>query len=700
MKTQDRERQIHRSTNARVRRPDLQGMRAVAVLAVFADHLFGWPSGGFVGVDVFFVLSGFFITGLLIRERTLTRSISFQDFYVRRVKRIVPSAVLVLVVTVAASYVLLPALRAKDTLIDGLYAALFVSNFRFEALGADYFQQGQPPSPLQHFWSLSIEEQFYFVWPAVLAFLFFLTKKVGRRGNTSVGLWTLFATMLVVVTASYSWATFLSAHDPNSAYFSTFTRAWELGVGALLAIAGPWFATIPSAIRPWLAWAGLAGVVASLFIINPTVQFPAPWAALPVLATALVVASFHGGKVRGMKLLTNPVASYIGDTSYTLYLWHWPVIVILESLVPRGPFYYGLTLGLVAGLTALTYRFFENPIRESDWLLEKPATDGNRLLKLRRSGWAIVGGLGAAAALLSILGINYFDKISAARAVAAESLSETQQIGKVDPCFGAPAMLNADCALRDPGVPLQPNVNDLAKDHFVGQCYRGEKAIARKEQFVKSCTYGYMGSDATRIAIIGDSHAAQIMPALLPILDANKWQLSTYLGTGCKWRLTPNSKPDPEDCPMEAVQKELLADPYDLVLTTSIRGGDVDGHVDAWVPVSAAGSKILALADSPANSEDSYACVTRFRLGRDQTGDCGTPRSVAFARPDPLIAAATLVPGTTLMDLTPYYCRGDRCPSVIGNVIVYRDVKGHVSATFARTLAPAIEDGIRRALGE
>ena len=139
-----------------------------AVLAVFADHLFDWPSGGFVGVDVFFVLSGFFITGLLIRERTTTRKLSFQHFYVRRVKRILPSAVLVLIVTVVGSYLLFPAIRAKETLVDALYAAVFAANFRFEAVGTDYFQEGQPPSPLQHYWSLSIEEQFYFVWPVVL----------------------------------------------------------------------------------------------------------------------------------------------------------------------------------------------------------------------------------------------------------------------------------------------------------------------------------------------------------------------------------------------------------------------------------------------------------------------------------------------------------------------------------------------------
>jgi peptidoglycan/LPS O-acetylase OafA/YrhL len=310
------------------RRPDLQGMRAVAVLAVFSNHLFNWPSGGFVGVDVFFVLSGFFITGLLIRKRTSTGKLSFRHFYIRRVKRIVPSAVLVLTATVIGSYLLFPAIRARETLVDALYASVFAANYHDVATGADYFQKGQPPSPLLHFWSLSIEEQFYFVWPASLVVIFGLTGRFWS-GNARGQQCGLFGATALVVVGSFLWALLLSADDPNRAYFSTFTRGWELGVGALVAIAGPWLARIPSAVRPGLAYGGLAGVVLSLLVIGSTVQFPAPWAVLPVLSTALVIASFHGVEVRSLFPLTNSAARYFGDTSYTLYLWHWPVSILL-----------------------------------------------------------------------------------------------------------------------------------------------------------------------------------------------------------------------------------------------------------------------------------------------------------------------------------------------------------------------------------
>jgi peptidoglycan/LPS O-acetylase OafA/YrhL len=680
------------------RRSDLQGMRAVAVLAVFGDHLFDWPSSGFVGVDVFFVLSGFFITGLLIRERITTGKLSFQQFYVRRVKRILPSAVLVLAATVIGSYLLFPAMRAKETLVDALYAAVFAANFHFEAVGAEYFQQGQPPSPLQHYWSLSIEEQFYFVWPVVLVLIFALTRGFRPRENRWARQWGLFGAMAVVVAASFGWAMILSADDPNRAYFSTFTRVWELGVGALVAIAGRWLVHLPSAIRPVLAYLGVAGVLGSLFLINTTDPFPAPWAAWPVLSTALVVASFHGAEVRGMAPLTNPVARYLGDTSYTLYLWHWPVTILLLTVMPKGPWFYGIALALALGLTAVTYHFYEDPIRKSDWLLNKPHSKNRRKPTLTPSRWAVIGVLMVLVIVLSILGIRRDELSHLSQDDYQSDVADLMApVLQTNPCLGAPAMLTSGCVLWNPDVPLKPSIAGLAEEtrravklsHGAYECFR-----RRTEKVVKPCIYGYRGEDATRIALVGDSHAAAIIPALWPVLVANKWQLTTYVGEGCQWRMSPW-------CPIAEIQQQLLAHHYDVVLTTSFRktAGDARDFQQTWAPIAAAGSRIAVLLDNPSVSEDFLDCLTRVNLVGHKTGDCSTSREEAFAYPDPLIAAADLMPGATLIDLTPYYCTADRCPSVIGNVIVYRDTEAHLSESFARTLAPAIEKEVRRALG-
>lgn len=673
------------------RRQDLQGMRALAVLAVVADHLFEWPSGGFVGVDIFFVLSGFFITQLLIRERTTTRKLSFQNFYIRRVKRILPSALLVLTVTVIAAHFLFPAIRAKSTLVDALYAAVFAANIHFELIGTDYFQVGQPPSPIQHYWSLSIEEQFYFVWPALLVLIFALTRRMRLRGYRWARQWGLFGAMALVVVASFAWAMVVSAHDPNSAYFSTFTRVWELGTGALVAIAGVWLTRLPDAIRPALAYVGLAGVLASLFVIDATVQFPAPWAALPVLSTALVVASFQGAVVRHMYPLTNPVARYIGDTSYTLYLWHWPVIILLLAVLPKGMAFNGIALALAAGLTAITYRFYENPIRQSGWLTADEDDKSHRP-KISRTGWGFAAILAVAAVVGSLFSIQFNEKVARTSQADQQLIvsSDAAPAQVVDPCFGASAMVTTGCALRNPSVPLQPTIDQFADDtQGAYSCFRlaGEP--------LKSCTVGYSGEGATRIAIVGDSHAAMLLPPLAQFLTANKWELTTYVGWGCEWQI-----PAVGDCPIDEIQADLLKQPYDLVITTSARKfGSVAEMQRAWAPVAAAGSRIAVFADNPSVSPESIACLTRVSAGGDHTGDCGTPIAEAFARPDPLLKVVPLVPGATLIDLTRYYCTANRCPTVIGNVIVYRDtVAGHLTATYAKTLGPVIVDSIKGVL--
>lgn len=651
---------------------------------------------------MFFVLSGFFITGLLIRERTKTHKLSFRAFYTRRVKRILPSALLVLVVTVIGAYLLFPATRARTTLVDALYAALFGANFRFEAVGADYFQQGQPPSPIQHYWSLSIEEQFYFVWPMLLVGLFAVTRRHRKRGNTWVRQWGLFAGMALIVASSFGWAFHLSVADPNAAYFSTFTRVWELGVGALLAIASPWLARIPTIIRPVLAYLGLLGVAASLFVIDSATRWPAPWAALPVLSTALVVASFHDAPLRGMRILDNPVARWLGDTSYTLYLWHWPVIILLLAVVPRGPVFYGVAVGIALILTAVTYQFYEDPIRKSGWLLDREKSS-RRMLWMPASVWAGIGAFTAAVAVIAILAIGHFSAVEQVARQSQQSeanstpMVATQKKLQSDPCFGARAMMTPGCVLHVSGTPLQPSIDDFAQDtaDVLSNCYR-QKGQAR----LQPCVYGYEGPDATRIALVGDSHAASLIPGLWPILGPNKWQLTTYVGNSCQLADSQGTGCEEQ---MEQVKADLVAHPYSLVLVTNFNQSlSPQSYEKAWEPIAAAGSRIAVVVDNPRTSEEALACLTRV-LGEDHAGDCGTPRAQALPKPDPLIATAQLVPGTSVIDLTPYYCTADRCPSVIGNVIVYRDLNvdnSHITATYMSTLSGVIEDGIRRALGK
>ncbi|WP_433371929.1 acyltransferase family protein [Actinoplanes sp. CA-142083] len=329
-------------------RPDIEGLRAVAVAAVVLFHA-GVPGigGGYIGVDVFFVISGFLITSLMLREVATTGGLSLLRFYGRRARRILPASSVVLVTVILAGYHWLGFLRGDEIASDGRWAALFASNFNFAAQGVDYLESQAAPSPLQHFWSLAVEEQFYFVWPALLVLLIWL----GLRHLTP-------GVLAVAVAASLACSVWQSG--VTWSYFSPATRAWELGAGCLLALVAGRLSRIPAGLSSAMAGVGLAGIVVAALSFDDGTPFPGYAAALPVAATVLVLAG------RGDALLGVAPLRWLGKISYSLYLWHWPVLIIAGQAF--GPL-NGLTrTGLVllsVVLAIVTYVLVESPIRRS-----------------------------------------------------------------------------------------------------------------------------------------------------------------------------------------------------------------------------------------------------------------------------------------------------------------------------------------------
>ena len=334
----------------------------VAVLAVVAYHLWGWPQGGFVGIDVFFVISGFLVTDSLLRHTEQNGAVAFRDFYWNRVRRIVPVATVVLIATWGASVYVLPPPGAREVGIDALFAFFFVANWHFAVDGAGYLAAAQSVSPLQHFWVLSIEEQFYLIWPVLI----FVATLVVIRKAWSRTQWMLLAggIMAVVAAASLAWALYQSTASPAWAFYGTFTRVWELGIGAMLATAVAGLAKMPDLLRPLLSWAGLAVIVASLFVIGDTAAgFPAPWALLPVTGAAMIVAAGVGTEPRFQPLLRNRASTYLGDISFALYLVHWPVIIFLAMMMETSVYFSVCVLALSFGLAIACYHFIEIPMR-------------------------------------------------------------------------------------------------------------------------------------------------------------------------------------------------------------------------------------------------------------------------------------------------------------------------------------------------
>jgi peptidoglycan/LPS O-acetylase OafA/YrhL len=234
-----------------------------------------------------------------------------------------------------------------------------------------------PISPLGHFWSLSVEEQFYLVWPVLLIIVLAAVGRQLRRWSVEKILGVVLG---VIAAGSFSWAVIETAYDPYWAYFSTFTRAWELSVGALLAVAAKRIARTPVGARPALLYAGLAAIASSLFLIGPTSAFPGPWAALPVAGAAMVVAAGIGSQSRYAQALTNPVSVYIGKLSYSLYLWHLPVVILLGAVVARDSvWFYVIAIEAIAVLTLASFYLVENPVRQSTWLVPGSAQPGPQL---------------------------------------------------------------------------------------------------------------------------------------------------------------------------------------------------------------------------------------------------------------------------------------------------------------------------------
>ena len=363
---------VPKATAASVFRPDIQGLRAVAVAAVVSIHLFSYPSGGILGVDIFFVISGFLITSHLLREGETRGHISIVDFYKRRIRRIAPVASLVVVTTVVATVLTYRDHRVAVAL-DGVAALFFVSNWRFAVTDLDV---AQPTSPLHHYWSLAVEEQFYILWPLVVIGVLIVA---ARRFSWNPGRARLALGLIIglISCASFAFSMWETSVNPGLAFLSTFSRAWELGAGSLLAVASGTLSRLSPLARALSSWGGLALLVFCVFGISASWPTPGPWALPAVAATALVIS----GGIGGVRIwpLANPVARYVGDISYSLYVWHFPVIVLLLYVAKNERWVIGLiALPVSVALAACSYHWFENPIRRSAWLRPGGSTGAQR----------------------------------------------------------------------------------------------------------------------------------------------------------------------------------------------------------------------------------------------------------------------------------------------------------------------------------
>lgn len=702
-------------------RGDIEGMRAIAVLLVLAFHAgVAVLPGGFVGVDVFFVISGFLITTLLVRELREHGSISLVGFYGRRAKRLLPAAATVLIAVALLSYLILPAIRWPDIANDVLLSTVYGQNWRLANDSVDYLGQNEAPSPLQHFWSLAIEEQFYIFWPALLLVV---TLYARRRRQYAHGLLRgrarrdrnltpfLLVALALVIVSSLTFSIVYTNRNPGEAYFVTTTRVWELAVGAAVAVLAAHLTAMPRVLAAVLGWVGIAVVVASAFLIDSSTPFPGVAALAPVLGAAAVIASgVAAGRVGPGIVLGVPPMRWIGKLSYSLYLWHWPLIVIATYQLDGLTLTEGLLVVVLSFIPAyLSFRFIEEPARRARSFTEHPAKAVQFGLGLTAAGVAAGFALGsfsgppappAAATSRPILGVAGEDMRAAhAPQIGAMVLPKSPR--------GATIAEPVDRVDAITPNPLQ------ARSDFT-DCRAADTTSAE----LNVCTWGPEDSEV-RVAVIGDSHIQQWLPAITPLASERDWRVIAYTKASCPFTAAVveyDGKPY-ESCTAwnRNVQERLAEEEFDLVITSNLtrptigvdgeflQPGDpgpdglAAGFRKAWAPLVRADVPIVVIRDTPAPRFDMAECVSD---NLDSLTECAGDRDEWLAdRGEGQFQAVEGTSGVRLVDLNDAICPTEVCAPVIGGVLVYRDTD-HLTGTYAYSLAPRLIRAVDTVLKE
>ena len=669
-------------------RLDIQALRAAAVAGVVLYHL--WPhrlQGGFVGVDVFFVISGFLITKHLVSRPPRSFTDVF-DFWARLIKRLLPASLLVLTATAVATYFVGAASAWQNTGKQIVSSAVYMQNWILASDSVDYLASENAPTAVQHFWSLSVEEQFYFVWPAVIGLLVAIGIIISlRRFHVLlVGIGVIALLSLVI-------SIWLSIHDPARAYFVTPTRIWELAAGGLVAILFTKSAPNNGAVSAGLSWAGCIGIVSSFILISGDMAFPGYVALLPVVSTCLVIATHSESRLSPYRLMQLRPAQFVGNTSYSIYLWHWPLLVILPVVFGRLRWWHKFELiAAVLVLSALSMKWVENRFKRSVFFSTAPRT-------------FITGLVMMAIAASSGIGLQYsaYTKERASQSALERAFSDDS------PCLGARSITSNSndidaCPepsklLLDPATAKTDKPDAYADDCWARAPFTNERPI---------CHYG---DGKTRIALVGNSHAGHWLPALQDLAERNDWSIDTYLVDTCNPTdalIDLKSEEEAEGCHAygEWAKKKTADGGYDAIITSNRQVSPVQGFdLDDTVPTAAAGYRgflkdwntsgtpVIVLRDTPFPSRAGVNVPDC--IAKDGVNSCsGT--TADWHSIDPMAQAARELDlqTQTVVDPTDQLCPDGKCAAAIGGVIVYFD-GSHMTATYSKTLAPWLETKLR-----
>jgi len=616
--------------NSTVKITQIQGLRALAAILVTLFHA-KWVSGGFIGVDIFYVISGFLITGLLLREIDRSGTINFKEFYSRRFKRLLPTSFFVLAITAVVSWMLIPATMRTSLGRDVIAASLYVSNYLFAWWQADYQNLDATPSPVIHYWSLAVEEQFYLVWPLLILLFFTLSKYLKNR----MVLTYLVATITL---ASFIFSIYQTENSPIWAFYSLPTRAWELGLGALLVLVPP-FKT-----RKFIGLIGFVLLIISAFLFNESTPFPGLNAALPVIGTVLLIATINSWPPFLNDVANSRISQWLGEISYPLYLWHWPLLVLPSTYFARPLEVYERLLAIAATilLADLTHRFIEEPYRNKKIL---------PLLVYKKAAYVT----GISVFMGAVIMSTNSDKIDISGIKGAVSLAQ---------------------------IKARPQIYDDGCHANYAQTKSGK------------CEYGKLDSDKTMV-LYGDSHAAQWFPALIEIANRSGYKLISLTKSACpsvetvrrdqggfkmsrcvQWRENTIKRIqdiEPDVLIMSSFQ--YFAQPPQFNDRTQWWN---EGQRKLLNQVKNSSPHLIYITDTPHPTRDIPACLSNYSITECNTSERSKNLSI---------------PGFKVIDPNPWLC-SNVCPAVKDGVVAYRDAS-HISVDISLALIPRLTQALR-----
>jgi peptidoglycan/LPS O-acetylase OafA/YrhL len=628
-------------------RPDIEGLRAVAVALVVLYHA-GLPflRGGFIGVDIFFVLSGYLITSLLVKELNSTGGINLSRFYARRVRRLLPASTLVVVVVCLIEAIVASPVAQSGVLNAALSTMLYSSNIYFALTQQHYFSLGPAANPLLHTWSLGVEEQFYFVWPIFLLLLARVFQTMGNRISVIAGL----------TIVSFAGCVWLTASNQAMAFFQSPPRAWEFGMGALAAFIPVEWLTSRETPCKWLGTAGLIALAASGVFIQNSADFPGWIVAIPVLATLGILQAGAGAPNSFVaRMLNLRPLQYIGGISYSLYLWHWPVLMIArEILHDNSAAVRTACLVLSVLLAAVTHVAVENPIRFNSFLVSRP------LLSLGIAGLLMTICLGWLAAWrLALVHSAQFRKFH-------------------DIKNDVPSLYAMGCtANSDDGRP-------------------------------KLCSFGEIANPRSTVVLFGDSHAAQWFAALKHISESRHWKLVTIVKAACppmnvKALQTARAISACEHWRKQAIEAIEAMHPDIAIIASSslyprrdsprlIDASEWEkGSRETFLAVARPGVAVRLIRDTPHAPYDVPSCWAQLAWN-------GRAACPPLVRADALSAdifeaevrAAANIANVKVIDMSDSICGSDRCETKKGDMVLFRD-SDHLTSTYVESLADELQ---------